>query len=183
MITDAEICQLCVVIEHMLEQAPCQKWLVSGPWRPQLEQPEKTSGCSPKEKPLILKWTLEVPDPRKSTVLNQPLTYNCPEGESWTASSKRGSRQRITGVLAWESRIVLCCRSRKGGSTLISSSKTTQENPTKGYWWRKPFFRVVAEDGPTLYEPCLLQQPPKARSTWFDNLVCRSRTGGSILMC
>ena len=23
----------------------------------------------------------------------------------------------------------------------------------------------------------------KAGSTWFDNLVCRSRTGGSILMC
>ena len=47
----------------------------------------------------------------------------------------------------------------------------------------KPFIRLVVEDGPILYGPCLLQHPFKAGSTWFDNLGCRSRTGGSILMC
>ena len=32
---------------------------------------------------------------------------------------------------------------------------------------REPFFGVVAEDGPTLYGPWLLQQPPRTGSTWL----------------
>ena len=36
---------------------------------------------------------------------------------------------------------------------------------------REPFFRVVAEEGPTLYGPWLLQQPPKTGSTWFVSFL------------
>ena len=32
---------------------------------------------------------------------------------------------------------------------------------------REPLFGVVAEDGPTIYGPWLLQQPPRTGSTWL----------------
>ena len=36
---------------------------------------------------------------------------------------------------------------------------------------QRTLFRVVAEDGPTIYGPCLLQQPPKTGSTWFVSFL------------